>query len=294
MSHETIARHILKQVDSTARHVDAWVLVYWVLGRAIPDADKWELLARRRLYGTTECASTIHDHEDSLKYVTGITASMTSTMASWTKHFTGPQASALANRQSCLLVAEVSRLLKLSRTHPSFNSCDAVKSTISAHTYQWARFIAQSKVTVYYDDTEHIGVRLCDSEAQVDCGEEIWALCGGLENLDESIVRAPLEEGVRWSYYGSNPIMYLSGPISMINHACRLHFNVSLQKMRAPSWACTSTALARGHSYFMVAVAERRIEAKDNIYVVYDDDESSLLASRGISCLICAKVKNVV
>ena len=152
---------------------------------------------------------------------------------------------------------------------------------------------AQSKVAAYYDDTEQVGVRLGVAQARVECGEEIWSLCGVLEHIDESIVRAPLRQSVRWSYYGFHPTMYLSGPISMINHACRLHFNVSLQKMRAPSWAWRSPTLAGNKPDFIVAVAERRIEAFDRIYAVYDDDEESLISCRGIGCLICAKVKIV-
>ena len=285
------------QVDPGARHVDAWVLVHWVLGRVLPAVDQWEKVARGRLCWATECTrstnSRMVDQADSLAFVMDITTSMTSTMAAWTNSFNGSLASTRALRQSDLVVAAVSQSLKDSGTHPSVNSFDAVTSTISMHTYQWARFLAQSKVAAYYDDTEQVGVRLGVAQAQVECGEEIWSLCGVLEHIDESIVRAPLRQGVRWSYYGFHPTMYLSGPISMINHACRLHFNVSLQKMRAPSWAWRSPTLTGNKPDFIVAVAERRIEAFDRIYAVYDDDEESLTSSRGIGCLICAKVKIV-
>ena len=134
---------------------------------------------------------------------------------------------------------------------------------------------------------EQVGVRLGDKQPQIECGEEIWSLCGRLEEIEESFVQRPLQTHDRWSYFGTNPTFYLCGPISMINHACRLHFNVSFHKMRLRR---TSAFEAKGTEN-MVAVAERRIEAGDRIYAVYDYDEDGLMKSRGIACTICAKIK---
>ena len=266
--------------------MDAWVLVHWILGSLIPAVDQWNLLASERLYGATENSFTrknrITEHADSLEFVRGITTSMTSSLSVWTQTFIGSRASDAGVQQSRLIISVVSRSLKLSMTHPSRYSLVAVTSAVGKQTYEWACFLNQSKVTTYYDDTEQIGVRLGDAEAQVECGEEIWP-------LDETFINTPLAKGTRWSYYGSHPIKYLSGPISLINHACRRHFNVSLQKMRDTKWRFH--AFRGRHADIMVAVAERRIEAGDKFYAVYDDDEDSLLVSRGITCLKCVKIK---
>ena len=117
---------------------------------------------------------------------------MTSSMTVWTQAFIGSKASDEALHQSRLMISVVSRSLKLSLTHPSFHSLDSVTSAVGLQSYEWARFLTQSKVITYYDNIEQLGVQLGDAEAQVECGEEIWQLCGGLEHIDENIVRRPL------------------------------------------------------------------------------------------------------
>ena len=228
-------------------------------------------------------------HADTLNFLNGMTTSMSSSLNVWTEAFMGQHANNLALQQSKVIFDVISRLQIHEGTHPSFRTRRALSSAVCANTFNWARFLVQKNVAIYYDETEQVGVRLGNAETHVDCGEEIWPLCGALEDIDASIVRRQLQATDRWSYYGSRPTKYMSGPISMINHACRAHFNVSFQKMPVPNWhslECTGQD-------FIVAVAERRIDAADRIYAVYDDNEESLFESRGICCTVCAKIKLV-
>jgi len=243
----------------------------------------------RRIETTCIETTAIDYHTDTLKFLKGMTTSMSSSLNVWTEAFMGQYANIVALQQSKVLFDVISRFQILEGTHPSFRTRLALSSAVCANTFEWARFLVQKKVTIYYDETEQVGVRLGNAETHVDCGEEIWPLCGALEDIDASIVHRQLQTTDRWSYYGSRPTKYMSGPISMINHACRAHFNVSFQKMPVPNW---HNLEGTGPDY-IVAVAERRIEAADRIYAVYDDNEDSLFESRDICCTVCAKIKFV-
>ena len=153
-------------------------------------------------------------------------------------------------------------------------------------TFHWARFVTQYRITLYNDTVEGVGVRLRSSALMYESGDTLWPLIGCVFRVDRHIALAKLQSPtVRWSYFGdeSKP-MYLGGPVSMINHACRQHSNVVLKVLDRDDM---DAQIQRYPCKTIVAVAETRISPKDRIYACYDYNADDLFASRGIACQLC-------
>ena len=119
-------------------------------------------------------------------------------------------------------------------------------------------------------------------------GEELWPLVGQLHTIDVDIVMASFKAGERWSFFGTSPPSYLSGPVLLINHACHRHSNVIIKRIeRHPRWMHSPTHEVPQN--WVMAIAETRICAGDRVYATYDLDSAELKRIRGIECMICAK-----
>ena len=117
-----------------------------------------------------------------------------------------------------------------------------MKKILVESSYYWARYITDLRMRTYFDITEQLGVQLHQQvDRPYEGGEEIWGLVGTLHTIHIDNVLAKLTKGERWSFYGTSPPRYLSGPVSLINHACHKHRNVSIKPIveKSPSWLST-------------------------------------------------------
>ena len=200
-------------------------------------------------------------------------------LSDWMKFLKTPAASSVAHQR-----LQLSGVIE--RVSGERDALNVLKTT-ALSTYSWARYLTSRTLRTYFDVTEQLGVRMKDDATRdYECGEEVWPLIGQLLDIDIKIVMAKYSVGERWSFFGTSPPRYLSGPVSLINHACRKHSNVTIKPIdRYPSWFPTRSDFVRERC--VVAVAETRIYAGDRIYATYDDNTSGLQRTRGIVCIYC-------
>ena len=261
------------------RFVDCWILVQWVLASVHITWATWHSQAKQRdtfsEFGRPHYSSrdAAQRHHQATQFLRSLSRSHCANLQSWSANFS----------LGCFIPeiqVELVDLIKNAIDDASLRAFVEVKQVLEL-TYAWARFFVQQRITVYDDPVEQLGAQLALDTVPYEGGETLHALFGALHVVDPTHVCQSTHMRQRWSYFGrQGSARYLSGPISLINHACHEHSNVVLKLMRYGK--SRRRQLTR-----MVAVAERQIMPGDKIYATYDNDSKSLSESRGIKCNIC-------
>ena len=278
------------QVDPSQRHIDEWVIVHWILPQCVPEFEKWERIAHGRLFGAIAHGLTRKNRQaefcETTTFLQSLKRCQCESMPRWASEF--------SEGTNLLLAAQGHRALHVTRR--AYSSMDMLHyrhetthlfSLVQTGTFHWAQFLTQSRVKTYVDIVEGVGVRLCTTARVYEGGETVWPLIGRVFKVARDIVMASMTQcsSERWSFFERAEIpMYLGGPISLINHACRKHCNVVIKAIEKQS---ENADTQRWVNETVVAVAEMRIEPNDRIYVCYDDCADGLFASRKIFCLMC-------
>ena len=261
--------------DPVERDVDTWILNNWVLGSVFDEAQEREIAAHARKF---DDSSTTEHNESVYLFLKEMTRQQCLTYESWESFMNHPTVNCVSDQQE-----QLCRFLRNSN-----NEIEELllKQVLVKSTYFWARYLTDRRMRTYFDVTEQLGVQLQhEVDRPYECGEEIWALVGELHPINIENVLAKSEKGERWSFYGTSPPQYLSGPVSLINHACHKHSNVIIKPVidNSPIWLLTGCTSQQ----FFVAIAETRICAGDRIYATYDQDERELRKTRGMECNVC-------
>ena len=133
------------------------------------------------------------------------------------------------------------------------------------HLIPWIEYLLSNTVQSYWDDTEHIGVRLtCNFLMQADSIACLKPMYYAVNAASTSL--QALQSG-RFSFTSQN--QYLAGPASLINHACSRHSNVVVD-----------------HKAQEVVINVPRLCQFQRLYSTYNT-EAELLKSRGFQCLQC-------
>ena len=259
------------------REVDSWIINNWVLGQVYAcSADRRSIADARG-----DCPGGLQNiNNDSLHdFLQLLTPGKCSTFKNWYT-FLNIHPPFSVNFQ-CEQLKELMEHVndEMDQTQIS----DLLVST----TIIWARYLTSPLLCTYFDIKEQLGVRIADNAIRIfECGEEIWPLLGKLHEIDVEIVKARYAIGQRWSFFGTSPPRYLSGPVSLINHACHRHSNVIIKPVEhQPQWNRTSRQSISQNCF--VAVAETRISPGERVYATYDMDDIELKRTRGIECSLC-------
>ena len=132
------------------------------------------------------------------------------------------------------------------------------------HLVPWFRFVCSKIVAAYWDPAECLGVTV---RTHFDKHDLLAVLQGHPHALNSRTLRAQMPKNAMFSLMRGN--LYLSGPASLINHACIKHANCVLD-----------------FSNFSVEVSSSRLEAGDRLYYTYSD-EVDMSTVRGIACTFC-------
>ena len=251
----------------------------WVLARVHITWTTWHSQANQRdtfsEFGRPHYSSgdAAQRHNQSTKFLRSLSGSHCANVKSWTADF-------LLGRFIPEIQVELGDLIENAFSDASIRDFVEVDQVLEL-SYAWARFLVQQRITVYDDPVEQLGAQLALDTVLNEGGETVHALFGALHVVNPTQVCQSTHMRQRWSYFGrQGSARYLSGPISLINHACHDHSNVVIKLM---------TYGKRNHRQLtrMVAIAERQIMPGDKIYATYDNDSKSLSESRGIKCNIC-------
>ena len=130
----------------------------------------------------------------------------------------------------------------------------------------WVDFLRQDDVRPYWCDVEGVGIL---SRTEVDSALPFKALTGFMKalpkSLQESLVPIP---GVRMSRTSDK---YIGGPISLVNHACKIHANCHFNYNKC----CLE--------------AEDFIGVNQKLRYVYNSNEDELLTTCGFKCFVCLR-----
>ena len=196
------------------------------------------------------------------------------TFQSWSATFS-------SERGTTDIQSEVLRILENIERDASLQASTVTIEQVLEMSYPWARFLVQHRIAAYEDPIEQLGAHLALQSVPYEGGETVHALFGALHVIDQIEVTQRTHMRQRWSYFGQQGrVHYLSGPISLINHACHEHSNVVLKLVKYGG-------IRRPETARMVAVAERQIMPGDKIYATYDNDAELLFETRGIACNLC-------
>jgi len=261
------------------RFVDCWILVHWVLANVHSTWPTWHSQAKQRdtfsEFGRPHCSSrdAAQRHSQVTTFLRLLSRSDCANLQSWTDNFS-------LGRLKPEIHVELAVLIENAIDDASLQPFVDVEHVLEL-AYPWASLLVQQRIAVYNDAVEQLGARLAFDTVPYEGGETVHALFGALHVVDPARVCQSTHMRERWSYFGrQGSAQYLSGPISLINHACHEHSNVVLKLM---SYGKSSRRLLTR----MVAVAERQIMPGDKIYATYDNDTKSLSESRGIKGNIC-------
>ena len=251
----------------------------------LSDVRDWDAVARSRLYGAISIAVTrstrFQEFQQSISFVNQLNRNHCRDSCAWREAFVDDAACAFA-----LQLRRLYHVVQSSYEHVNGPLSSPQHPQLVSGTFHWARFVTQKQFTLYFDEVEGVGVVTARSAHPYEGGHTLWPLIGPIERVATRIALAKLESSSdRWSYFGDlNKPMYLGGPVSLINHACRRHSNVILKFIEIRD---SAQQIQRYPGETMVAVAETRINANDRIYTCYDDNADDLFITRGIRCRSC-------
>jgi hypothetical protein len=260
------------------RDVDSWVLNHWVLACIFDVANEREIVAQGRDFNGNSSATSANDSV--YQFLNEMTREECFSFQTWEAFMCHPTAACVLHQQQ-----QLCRVIL--NSNQGIGEQDMEKILVES-SYYWARYITDLRMRTYFDITEQLGVQLHQQvDRPYEGGEEIWGLVGTLHTIHIDNVLAKLTKGERWSFYGTSPPRYLSGPVSLINHACHKHSNVIIKPIveKRPSWLISGSRFQPVY----VAIAETRISAGDRIYATYNRDESELRTTRGIECNVCLR-----
>ena len=261
------------------RYVDCWILVHWVLASVHKAWATWHRQAQQR-HQFSEFDNQLASIQDScrkhvqiLTFLKVLRHSPCANLQEWSTAYT-------ERRAKPEVQSEVMNLIQQVAGDASLRTRVTVEQVLEL-SYAWARFLIQKRIVAYNDPVEQLGAKLAVNAVSYEGGETLHALFGSLHFVDPIQVLKCTNMRQRWSYFGQQgSARYLSGPISLINHACHDHSNVVLKLL-------TYGKSPHREMSRMVAVAERRITAGDKIYASYDNDTENLFQTRGIQCNLC-------
>ena len=259
------------------REVDTWIINNWVLGQVYANSADRKTKAEAR----GDCPGGLENtnNEPLHVFLQLLTPTKCSNFKTWHTflNINPPFSVDFQREQLTELIEHVSDTMD--QTHTSV--------VLVSTTLYWARYLSSPLLCTYFDIKEQLGVRIADNAIRrFECGEEIWPLLGQLHDNDVAIVMARYAVGQRWSFFGTSPPRYLSGPVSLINHACHRHSNVIIKPVEhLPQWNRTSRQSINQNCF--VAVAETRISPGERVYATYDMDAIELKRTRGIECSLC-------
>ena len=262
--------------DPVERDVDTWILNNWILGCVFNQAQEREKVAHARKFNGS--SSVTEPNDTVYQFLKEMTRHHCLTYETWDTFMCDTTVKCVSDQQQ--------QLCRVLRNSDNDIMELVLKKVLVTSTFFWARYVTDIRMRTYFDITEQLGVQLQQHvDRPYECGEEIWALLGELHPINIDNVLAKSKKGERWSFYGTSPPRYLSGPVSLINHACHKHSNVIIKPIvdNSPIWLLNRSTSQQ----VFVAIAETRISAGDRIYATYDRDASELQRSRGIKCNVC-------
>ena len=264
------------------RELDTWIINNWVLGVMYVNTSDHKTMSKARHFDGMRITPPTQN-EQLQDFLHLLTPGVCRNTTSWTTFLELGTANCVQSQR-----AQLSGVIE--SVNNQMDASHIVRITVSS-SYYWARYLTSPRICTYFDVNEQLGVRMQDDARRpYECGEELWPLLGRLHDIDIDTVKRTYVVGARWSFFGTSPPMYLSGPVSLINHACQKHSNVVIKPVdRYPNWIRT-----RSQSFYdkcVVAVAETRISAGDRVYATYDSDNRALKAARGIECMLCIELK---
>ena len=273
---------LVLQDDPIPRFVDSWILLHWILASVHRTWATWHYHAEQRKpfsefgrapHHSVLDGSRIYAHTEIFLRV--LSRTHCADAQSWSANFT-------LGRAIPEIQAEICNIIENVVGDASLQTRVNVEQVLEL-TYAWARFLIQQRIRAYNDPIEQLGARLALHAVPYECGETLDALFGALHVVDPIRVTQLTQIHQRWSFFGrQGSAYYLSGPISIINHACHDHSNVVLKSL-------TYGGLRQCKLTKMVAIAERQILPGDIIYATYDNDSDYLFETRGIICNLCGK-----
>ena len=269
--------------DPIQRDVDSWIINNWVLGKMVTNPRDREEMAKARQFNGVRLSVYAMRNDHINDFLARLTREVCLDRSTWSKFVLSAGVGSITFQRLALSRVIVGGDMVLDESQ--------VEHQLVHASYLWARYLTNNSLGTYFDKAEQLGVFIVDRASKIyECGEEIWALTGQLHAINIDIIMAHYEVGERWSFFGTSPPCYLSGPVSLINHACRNHSNVVIKRVdRFPSWL--QSRVRPCPDPFVVAIAETRICVGDRVYATYDRNDTDLKNQRGIECNVCKTSK---